>query len=101
MTIGGIQIEPKVTWGQIFQIGAVLVAIALAWGNADSRISANERATLDVKASSLERDARQDQDIAELIKDRNAMAITLEGIRIDVGYLRRNVEETKRTATGQ
>jgi hypothetical protein len=29
------------------------------------------------------------------------MALTLEGIRVDVGYLRRNVEEAKRTAVAQ
>lgn len=101
MTAGGVEIEWKVSLGQLITIASVIAGIAISWSNLDGRVTANEKATLDVKAAALERDVRQDQDIAELIKDRNAMAIVLEGIRVDVGYLRRNVEETKRTATGQ
>lgn len=107
MTVAGVQIEPRVTWGQIVQIGMMLVAIVLAWGNADSRISANEReitivdkGRVEDKASTLERDARQDAAIADLTKSYNTLNLTLEGIRVDVGYLRRNVEDTKRTALG-
>lgn len=107
MTVGGVQIEPKVTWGQIFQVGALLVAIVMAWGNADSRISANEREVAIVdkgrvedKATSLERDARQDASLSELTRSYNTLNLTLEGIRVDVGYLRRQVEDTKRAAAG-
>lgn len=108
MTVGGVQIEPKVTWGQIVQIGLLLITIVLAWGNADSRISANEREITIVdrdrvgdKAATLERDAAQDAAIADLTRSYNTLNLVLEGIRVDVGYLRRNVEDVKSSATGQ
>lgn len=101
MTVGGVEIDKKISLGHILQIMLLLIGGVTAWVNLDNRVSSNERTTLEAKASSLERDSRQDASIAELTKDRNAMAIVLEGIRVDVGYLRRNVEETKRTATGQ
>ncbi len=101
MTVGGIELDKKISFGQIVQIILLLLGGAVAWTNLDNRVTSNEKAVLENKASSLERDARQDESISELTKDRNAMAIILEGIRVDVGYLRRNVEETKRTATGQ
>jgi|SRR5215217_2626593 len=100
MTVGGIQIDKKISFGQIIQIVLLLVTVVLAWGNLDNRVTSNEKATLEVKASSLERDAKQDASIADLTKGYNAMNIVLEGIRIDVGYLRRNVEDAKRTAVG-
>lgn len=105
MTVGGVSLDPKVSLGHLIQIVTLIVVVTLAWGNADGRISANaletERsnaAITEVKAASLERDNKQDINISVLTRDYNAMALVLEGIRIDVGYLRRNVEDTKRAA---
>lgn len=103
MTIGGVSLDPKVSLGNLIQIVTLIVVVTLAWGNADSRISANEREVernnalrIEDKAASLERDSKQDTNISVLTRDYNAMALVLEGIRIDVGYLRRNAEEAKR-----
>lgn len=101
MTVGGVEIDKKISLGHILQIALLLIGGVVAWVNLDNRVSSTETRRLEDKASALERDARQDASISELTKDRNEMAIVLEGIRVDVGYLRRNVEETKRTATGQ
>lgn len=105
MTVVGVTLDPKISLGQAIQIILLIFGIALAWGNADSRITANERglervdaSRLEDKASSLERDAKQDATMTVLTKDYNTMALVLEGIRVDVGYLRRNVEDTKRAA---
>ncbi len=100
MTVGGIEVDAKISLGHILTVGTVIVGIIMSWSNLDNRVSANEKETLSVKAAALERDAKQDAAISELDKSYNAMNLTLEGIRVDVGYLRRNVEETKRTATG-
>ncbi len=101
MTVVGVEIDKKISLGHILTIGTILFSVIVGWVNLDNRVTANEKETLSVKAGSLERDARQDASISALTQDYNAMAIVLEGIRVDVGYLRRNVEETKRTATGQ
>lgn len=98
MTIGPVEIDPKVSIGHILTILTVFVGIIFGWANLDNRVTANEKETLTAKAASLERDARQDASIADLTKSYNAMALIMEGVRVDVGYLRRNVEETKRIA---
>jgi hypothetical protein len=101
MTVGGVEIDRKISLGHLLTIGTIVVGIIMGWANLDNRVTANEKATLEAKASSLERDAKQDANIADLTRSYNQMALTLEGIRVDVGYLRRNVEEAKRTAVAQ
>lgn len=96
MTVGGVEIDPKISLGHLLTILSVAVGVIWGYANLNSRVEANEKETLEVKAASLERDVKQDASIADLTKSYNQMALVLEGIRIDVGYLRRSTEEAKR-----
>lgn len=66
-------------------IAIMLASAGVAWGNINSRVDARETM-----------DAQQNLLLKELTDDRNAMRETLAEIRVDVGYLRRWVEEIKR-----
>lgn len=69
-------------------LALLLVSAGGGWAAINARVDAGEAA-----------DAAQNLVIKELTDDRNAMRETLAEIRVDVGYLRRWVEEVKRSST--
>lgn len=102
MTVGGVTIDPKISVGQVLQICLLIFGIALAWGDANSRIGLNaaeidrvDKNRLEDKAESLSRDAKQDQLMAELTKIANTLDKTINEVRIDASYTRRHIEELK------
>jgi len=102
MTVGGVTIDPKISVGQVLQICLLIFGIALAWGDANSRIGLNaaeidrvDKSRLEDKAESLSRDAKQDALMAELTKIANTLDKTINEVRIDANYTRRHIEELK------
>lgn len=78
-------IKSEISLGHLITVGTIIVSIAIAWGNLDGRVKATESST-----------AAQAVQIKELTDESEADRLTLNGIRIDVGYLRDWVEEVKR-----
>jgi hypothetical protein len=78
-------VKPEISLGHLITVGTVIVSIALAWGNLDGRVTATEKTA-----------TQHDAAIRELSSQQDTMRDTLTEIRVDVGYLRRWVEEIKR-----
>lgn len=78
-------VKPEISLGHLITVGTIVVSIALAWGNLDGRVTATEKTSIQHEAA-----------IRELSNQQDIMRDTLTEIRVDVGYLRRWVEEIKR-----
>lgn len=83
--MAGISFDSKVSLGHLITVGTVLVGMAAAWANLDGRVKATETAL-----------ATHSVAIKELSDEGDTMRETLAEIRVDVGYLRRWVEELRR-----
>lgn len=77
--------DPKVSLGHLLTIAAFIVTIVAGWQAFDGRVSAVEI-----------NDAKQDGKIDTLAASNIEIGKTLAEIGIDLGYLRRWVEEERR-----
>jgi uncharacterized coiled-coil protein SlyX len=83
--MAGISFDSKVSLGHLITIGTVLISVGIGWANLDNRVTANEKKV-----------SEQTILIKELSDEADLTRTTLAEIRVDVGYLRRWVEELRR-----
>jgi len=82
--MAGISFDPKISLGHLITTGTVLVGVGIGWANLDNRVKATEVVTVSHTIA-----------IKELSDESEVDRLTLNGIRIDVGYLRDWVEDIK------
>lgn len=83
--MAGITFDSKISLGHLITVGTVLVGVGIGWANLDGRVTATERKAVE-----------QSIQIKELADEADLTRTTLAEIRVDVGYLRRWVEELRR-----
>lgn len=83
--MAGISFDSKISLGHLITVGTVLVSMGIGWANLDGRVKATETAM-----------ASQASQIKEIAAEADITRTTLAEIRVDVGYLRRWVEELRR-----
>lgn len=93
-------IEPKISVGTIVSVIGLLVTMAGAaagYGALNERVSQHDSKIEQIEDQQAKSDTDSRALLAEINKDRVALTETLATLKTDVSYLRRWVEEVKRS----